>query len=68
VAPPPKYLLTVFGAPHLGPYTDEQPQLGIVERVTIAFFDLYLKEARGALARMIRLGDVAGVAHVSVFR
>jgi fermentation-respiration switch protein FrsA (DUF1100 family) len=68
VAPPPKYLLTMLGAPHLGPYTDEQPQLGIVERVTIAFFDRYLMQSRGALALMIRVGDVPGVAHVSVFR
>jgi fermentation-respiration switch protein FrsA (DUF1100 family) len=68
VAPSPKYLLTMLGAPHLGPYTDQQPQLGVVERVTIAFFDRYLKGSRGALARMIRLGDVPGVAHVSAFR
>jgi fermentation-respiration switch protein FrsA (DUF1100 family) len=68
IAPPPKYLLTMFGAPHLGPYTDQQPQLGIVGRVTIAFFDRYLKNQRGALRRMTQLGDVAGVSHVSVFR
>jgi fermentation-respiration switch protein FrsA (DUF1100 family) len=67
-APPPKYLLTLLGAPHLGPYTDEKPQLRIVERVTSAFFDRYLKGARGALARMVRSGDVPGIAHVSVFR
>ena len=42
IAPPPKFLLTLIGAPHLPPYTDEQPQLGIVERVTIAFLDRYL--------------------------
>ena len=68
VAPRPKYLLTMFGAPHLGPYTDEQPQLGIVERVTIAFFDRYLKRDRRALLRMTRAGDVPGVSHLSVFR
>ena len=50
-APRPKYLLTLLGAPHLRPYTDEQPQLGIVERVTIAFLDAYLKRSpRGAHA------------------
>jgi dienelactone hydrolase len=68
VAPRPKYLLTMFGAPHLGPYTDQQPQLGIVARVTVAFFDLYLKGIRGALQRMTRAGDVAGISHVSVDR
>ena len=65
IAPPPKYLLTLFGAPHLGPYTNEQPQLGIVERVTIAFLDRYLKQAHGALRRMGRAGDVAGVSQLS---
>jgi fermentation-respiration switch protein FrsA (DUF1100 family) len=65
-APPPKYLLTMLGAPHLGPYTSEQPQLGVVERVTIAFFDRYLKAMRGALRRMVRAGDVRGVSHLLV--
>ena len=68
LAPRPKYLLAMFGAPHLGPYTDEQPQLGVVERVTIAFFDRYLKRARQALVRITRAGDVPGVSHLSVFR
>jgi dienelactone hydrolase len=61
-APAPKYLLTLPGAPHLGPYTDEQPQLAIVERVTIAFLDHYLKGQRGALARMEAAGHVPGLA------
>ena len=43
----PKYLLQLLGAGHLPPYTDEQPQLSIVERVTIAFFDRYLKGDAG---------------------
>jgi predicted dienelactone hydrolase len=63
-APRPKYLLSLFGAPHLPPYTDEQPQLAIVERVTIAFMDRYLKHLHGALARMLRAGDVGGVSSV----
>jgi fermentation-respiration switch protein FrsA (DUF1100 family) len=61
-APPPKYLLTLPGAPHLGPYTDQQPQLGVVERVTVAFLDRYLKRKRGALRRMRAVGNVPGVA------
>jgi dienelactone hydrolase len=64
-APGPKYLLTLFGASHLGPYTDEQPQLGIVERVTIAFLDRYLEGRRGALNRMLTLGDVNGVSSMT---
>ena len=62
IAPPPKYLLALLGAPHLPPYTYEQPQLGIVERVTIAFLDKYLKGAPGALSRMKAAGNVSGVA------
>jgi dienelactone hydrolase len=61
-APPPKYLLTLPGAPHLRPYTDEQPQLSIVERVTIAFLDRYLKGNRGAIAQMRSVADRPGLA------
>jgi dienelactone hydrolase len=43
VAQRPKFLLWLLGASHLPPYTDEEPQLGIVERATIAFLDHYLK-------------------------
>jgi dienelactone hydrolase len=64
IAPPPKYLLNMFGAPHLPPYTYEQPQLGIVERVTIAFMDRYVKGLPGALRRMLAAGDVSGVSAV----
>jgi dienelactone hydrolase len=62
VAQRPKYLLTLLGAEHLPPYSDQQPQLGIVERVTIAFFDAYLKHRAGALRRIVSLGSVPGTA------
>lgn len=52
----PKFLLTLLGARHLAPYTSEQPQLGIVERVTIAFLDLYLKRSTDARARLWSAG------------
>ena len=58
----PKYLLRLVGAGHLAPYTIQQPQLTIVERVTIAFLDRYLKGARGALARMTSAAHRPGVA------
>lgn len=61
VAPPPKYLLMLLGAPHLPPYTDEQPQLGIVERVTIAFLDYYLK-GEGSPRHILKAGAVPGTA------
>jgi predicted dienelactone hydrolase len=60
-APSPKYLLTLFGAAHLGPYTDQQPQLRIVERVTIEFLDRYLKHQPEAAKRMTTAGSVSGV-------
>jgi fermentation-respiration switch protein FrsA (DUF1100 family) len=62
IAPPPKYLLTLPGASHLGPYTNEEPQLHIVEQVTTDFFDGYLKGDSGALSRMRAAGGVPGVA------
>jgi dienelactone hydrolase len=43
LAPRPKFLLWLVGASHLRPYTDEEPQLGVVEQATIAFLDLALK-------------------------
>jgi fermentation-respiration switch protein FrsA (DUF1100 family) len=58
----PKYALSLPGAEHLPPYTSGQPQLGIVERVTIAFLDGYLKANSGALRSLTSLGDVAGTA------
>jgi dienelactone hydrolase len=61
IAPRPKFLLQMYGAPHLGPYTNEQPQLRIVERVTIAFFERYLRGWHRALGRMARAGDVGSV-------
>jgi len=60
----PKYLLSLLGAEHLPPYSDEQPQLTIVERVTIAFLDGYLKHRPDALKRLVTLGDVPGTATV----
>lgn len=58
----PKYLLGLPGAEHLPPYTTEQPQLAIVERVTIAFLDAYLKHRPGARQRLVSLGNVPGSA------
>jgi fermentation-respiration switch protein FrsA (DUF1100 family) len=56
----PKFLLRLLGAGHLPPYSYEQPQLAIVERVTIAFLDTYLKLEAPAVQPLAALGDVAG--------
>jgi dienelactone hydrolase len=62
LAPRPKFLLTLPGASHLPPYTTEQPQRTIVERVTIDFLNAYLKHAEGALPSMRAAGNVRGLA------
>ena len=57
-APRPKYLLRLLGAEHLPPYSDQQPQLGIVQRVTIAFLNGYLRNSLTDLRRLASLGSV----------
>lgn len=42
IAQRPKFLLWLLGAQHKPPYTDQEPQLRIVERATIAFLNHYL--------------------------
>jgi dienelactone hydrolase len=59
-APRPKFLLRLTGAGHLPPYTTEQPQLGVVERTTVAFLNSYLKSgSRDEIARASTLPGVA---------
>jgi dienelactone hydrolase len=43
VASRPKFLLWLRGASHLPPYSTDLAQLAVVERVTIAFLDHYLR-------------------------
>jgi dienelactone hydrolase len=61
----PKFLLRLLGAEHLGPYSNEYPQLGIVERVTTAFLDAYVKRIAAARVRLSAGGDVARLASLS---
>jgi dienelactone hydrolase len=68
IAPPPKYLLTLFGAEHVPPYSDAEPQLGVVGRVTTAFLDLYLKRLAGAERRLVAAGNVRGVSALDANR
>jgi fermentation-respiration switch protein FrsA (DUF1100 family) len=60
----PKYLLRLLGAGHLPPYTRAHPQLGIVEHVTLAFLDGYLKRSTASLRRLIPLGTVSRAASI----
>jgi dienelactone hydrolase len=59
----PKFLLTLPRAGHLPPYTYQQPQLRIIERVTVAFLDRYLKH--GSLQQLIAAGTAPGIAQLS---
>jgi dienelactone hydrolase len=59
----PKFLLTLIGAGHLPPYTVEQPQLRVVEDVTLAFLNRYLKQM--ALAPLLAAGNVRSVARLA---
>lgn len=61
-APHPKFLLTLIGAAHLPPYTTDQAYLSVIERVTIAFLDHYVKHEGPALAGILEAGSVNGVA------
>ena len=61
----PKFLLRLLGAEHLPPYTTEEPQLGVVERVSIAFLDRYLTGSRSAVGEISAYGDLAGIAAVT---
>lgn len=61
----PKYLLELPGAEHLPPYRDQEPQLRIVERVTTAFLDGYVKQRAGAVELMRKLANVPGTAALS---
>jgi predicted dienelactone hydrolase len=58
----PKYLVRLPGAGHLPPYSEQQPQLSIVEHVTLAFLDGYLKHRAAQLRRLGSLGNVPGAA------
>jgi dienelactone hydrolase len=62
VAHRPKYLLSLTGAGHLPPYTSQQPQLGVVERVSVGFLNRYLKGDRSGTAAMRRAGNRPGTA------
>lgn len=59
----PRYLLTLLRARHLAPYTYQEPQLGIVERVTTAFLDRYLKT--GAQQPLTAAGAAPGIAELA---
>ncbi|MDQ6776864.1 MAG: hypothetical protein M3071_11770, partial [Actinomycetota bacterium] len=64
-APAPKYLLKLLGASHVPPYSSQEPQLGVVERVTTVFLNHYLRHAPRSLRPLVKAGNVPGIAALS---
>ena len=60
----PKFLLALIGAGHLPPYTHQQPQLSIVEHVTLDFLSRYLGGDPHGVGQMHVDGDVPGKARL----
>jgi dienelactone hydrolase len=52
----PKFLLRLLGAGHQPPYTESEPPLRTVERMTIGFLDYYFKARPAALQRFLLKG------------
>jgi pimeloyl-ACP methyl ester carboxylesterase len=59
----PKFLVWLLGASHLAPYTSGDRWAPVVERVTTAFLDHYLRG--GALRSLIAAGNRPGVARIA---
>lgn len=58
----PKFLLRLLGAGHLPPYSTNRRQLAVVERVTIAFLNAYLRH--GSIRGIVRAASGSGVARL----
>ena len=61
----PKYYLDLYGATHLGPYTEPSPFEPVVAKVTTEFFDATLAGAHAALLEMATSGDVPRLAELT---
>jgi dienelactone hydrolase len=59
---PPKFLVTLLGDDHNGPFLDPSTAFQTVVATTLDFFDIYLKDKRNELGHIQRDGDVARVA------
>jgi predicted dienelactone hydrolase len=66
-AAPPKYLLKLIGAGHQPPYTEPGPALTIVEHMSLAFLNRYLKGHSRALPRYVAARS-AGPSSVLTFQ
>jgi dipeptidyl aminopeptidase/acylaminoacyl peptidase len=59
----PKYLVQLLGQSHVGPFDGgDSPAAQVVHATTLAFLDAYVRDDRSARERLVREGDVPGVA------
>jgi predicted esterase len=61
---PPKYLVTVIGGSHSGPYSGKAAAGLAVSRSVVDFLDAYLDGSGAALGRLQADADVPGVVHL----
>jgi fermentation-respiration switch protein FrsA (DUF1100 family) len=59
----PKYFLSLIGAGHFAPYSEDRRTLAVVEQVTVAFLNHYFKGA--SLQTLLSAGDVPRLAHLT---
>ncbi|HWI04876.1 MAG TPA: alpha/beta hydrolase, partial [Acidimicrobiales bacterium] len=69
-APPPRFLLTIFGGDHGAPFSGDRahPQAGVVTDATLHFLGHFLNDDAGALARLAARADAPGVAKLDLER
>lgn len=67
-AAPPKYLLKLIGAGHQAPYTEPGSDLTMVERMTLAFLNEYLKGRSQGLRRYLAAGSAGPGSALSYVR
>jgi len=53
-----------WGSPTMSPHCADEVKYGVVEKVTLAFLDRYVKGDRAASARLTAAGTVNGVAEL----
>lgn len=61
----PKFLVRLIGGAHTAPYSRQQPQLKVVQQVTLAFLDRYLKGQDAASARLSAAANIPGLAQLT---
>jgi pimeloyl-ACP methyl ester carboxylesterase len=60
-AAPPRFLLTLIGAPHLPPFSGPSEWSATVEAVSVDFLNIYLAGLPPSGKGMAAEGDVAGI-------